>query len=210
MGGFLSNPLVAGAVLTGLWMVGVTTLSSTLLLYGLQAVALGALAVEMGLHHHEPALAVVGCAIVLLKGVAAPLYLAYVVRRIGCRWDEGLILAPPLLLLLTVAALAGLFLMRPFDAELSTNALPALALLMLGMIVMVSRRMAISQIVGFLVLENGIFLFTILQSHAMPLVVELGVLLDVLVGTMLAGLLVFRIRASLEHIDVTELRQLRG
>ena len=75
---------------------------------------------------------------------------------------------------------------------------------------MVSRRLALSQILGFLVMENGMFLFTVAQPHAMPLVVELGVLLDALVATMLAGLLIFKIRDSFEHIDVAELKRLRG
>ena len=77
------------------------------------------------------------------------------------------------------------------------------------MILMISRRMAISQIVGFLVLENGIFYYTIAQPRAMPLLVELGVLLDVLAATMLAGLLAYRINDRFEHIDVTALDSLR-
>jgi Hydrogenase 4 membrane component (E) len=78
------------------------------------------------------------------------------------------------------------------------------------MVLMVSRRLAVSQILGFLVLENGLFFYTIAQPHSMPLVVELGVLMDVLAGTMLAGVLAFRISDSFDHIDVTELTQLRG
>jgi hydrogenase-4 component E len=59
------------------------------------------------------------------------------------------------------------------------------------------------------VLENGIFLYALTQTHGMPLMVEMGVLLDVLVGVMLAGLVIFRLNRSFEHIDVTQLRGLR-
>lgn len=204
------EPAVAGAILLGLWMVGVTSLTSNLALYGMQTVALGVLATTIGVHKHEMALVVVGLAVVVLKGIAAPAYLARVVRRVGTRWDGGMMLAPPILLFLTVAAFAGLLLMRPLYADLTGNALPALGLLVVGMIVMVSRRLAVSQILGFLVLENGIFLYTVSQPHAMPLVVELGVLLDVVVGTLLSGLLVFRIQERFDHTDVGELRQLKG
>lgn len=207
---FAFEPVAGCTVLLGLWMVGLTQLPSKLTLYGLQTVALGMLAVWIGYRHGEPELVVAGSAVALLKGIAVPVYLGRAVRRIGCQRDEGLLLAPPLLLFLTLGALGALVLLRPFDAEISLSALPAVGLLLIGMVLMVSRRLAVSQILGFLVLENGIFFYTIAQPHSMPLVIELGVLLDILVGTMLAGLLAFRIRDSFEHIDVTELKQLRG
>jgi hydrogenase-4 component E len=207
---FAFEPVAGCTVLLGLWMVGLTQLPSKLLLYGLQTVALGMLAIWIGHQHGEPALVVAGAAVALLKGIAVPVYLHKAVRRLGCHRDEGLLLAPPLLLFLTLSALGALVLLRPFDQEISLSALPAVGLLLIGMVLMVSRRLAVSQILGFLVLENGIFFYTISQPHSMPLVVELGVLLDILVGTMLAGLLAFRIRDSFEHIDVTELKQLRG
>jgi hydrogenase-4 component E len=207
---FAFEPIAGGAVLLGLWMVGLTHLRSKLTLYGLQTLTLGLLAAWIGQQHHEPALLTAGIAVTALKGIAVPVYLGKVIRRIGCRRDEGLVLAPPLLLFVTSGALGALLLLRPFDAELSLSAQPAVSLIMIGMVLMVSRRLAVSQILGFLVLENGIFFYTISQPHSMPLVVELGVLLDVLAGTMLAGLLAFRIRDSFEHIDVTELKQLRG
>lgn len=204
------EPVAGCVVLLGLWLVGLTHLRSKLVLYGMQTLALGLLAVWIGVRHGEPALFVAGLAIAAVKGVAIPIYLGNVMRRIGCRRDEGVLLGPPLLLLLTMAALGALLLLRPYGAEVPVSALPAVGLIIIGMVLMVSRRLAVSQILGFLVLENGIFFYTVAQPHSMPLIVELGVLLDVLVGTMLAGLLVFRISDSFDHIDVTELRQLRG
>ena len=74
---------------------------------------------------------------------------------------------------------------------------------------MLTRRLAISQILGFLVIENGIFTFALTQTHGMPMFVEMGVMLDVLAGVMIAGLLTFRIQKSFEHIDVAQLTDLR-
>jgi len=202
--------IAASVVLLGLWMVGLTHLRSKLTIYGLQTVTLGGLAIWIGIHHREGALIAAGAAIALLKGIAVPVYLGGVVRKIGCRRDEGLLLAPPILMFLTLAALAALVMVRPYDEEFSLSALPAVGLLLIGMVLMVSRRLAVSQILGFLVLENGIFFYTIAQPHSMPLVVEMGVLMDILVGTMLAGILVFRISDSFEHIDVTKMKSLRG
>jgi hydrogenase-4 component E len=74
---------------------------------------------------------------------------------------------------------------------------------------MLTRRLAISQIVGFLVLENGIFLYALTQTFGMPLMVEMGVVFDVLVGVMVAGLVIFRLDRSFEHVDVTKLTGLK-
>ncbi len=207
---FEFGPVAACTVLLGLWMTGLTQLPSKLMLYALQTVTLGLLAIWVGKQHGEPALVAAGTAVALLKGVAVPVYLNRVVRRLGCRRDEGLLLAPPLLLFATAGALGALMLLHPFSRQIAPSALPTIGMLFIGMVLMVSRRLAVSQIIGFLVLENGIFFYTIAQPHSMPPVVELGVLMDILAGTMLAGLLTFRIRDSFEHIDVTELKQLRG
>jgi hydrogenase-4 component E len=85
----------------------------------------------------------------------------------------------------------------------------ALCLLLVGMLLMLTRRLAISQVIGFLVLENGIFLYALTQTQGIPLMVEMGILLDVLVGVMIAGVVIFRLNRSFEHIDVTQLRGLK-
>jgi hydrogenase-4 component E len=197
-------------VVLALCMVGLTQFRSNVLLYSAQSAVLGALTTVVGSERSEPLLALVGCAILLLKGAVVPLYLAYAARKIGCRRDVGQIIAPPLQIFLALAGLSILALGHPFHNELPASALPALSILLLGMLIMMTRRLAVSQIVGFLVIENGIFLFTISQPHSMPLVVEIGVLMDVLAGTMLAGLLAFHINRTFEHIDVSELKDLRG
>ena len=66
-----------------------------------------------------------------------------------------------------------------------------------------------SQIIGFLTMENGIFIFALTQTAGMPMLVEMGILLDVLVGVMITGLLLFGIKKSFEHIDVTQMTELK-
>ena len=204
------EPIAAGVLILALAGLGVTRLSSSFLLYGVQTVALGILATWMGFRHHEPLLIAVGSVVAVLKGIGIPLYLEGAARRIECQRDPGTIIAPPLQLFVAVGALALLVLARPFDDELRLGAIPAVGLLLLGMLLMITRRQAISQIVGFLTLENGIFLYATTQPHSMPFIVEIGALMDVLAGAMLAGLLTFKINRSFEHIDVTRLRALRG
>lgn len=204
------DPLAGTVVLLALCSIGLTALRSTIVSYGLQTLVLGVLAIRIGAVHGEPLLVLVGLAVALLKGLAVPLYLRTVAARIGCRRDEGLVVAPPLLMFGTLTVAAFFALTGSTGDWIPPDVLPGLLLLVIGMLLMMTRRMAVSQIIGFLVLENGAFLYAIGQPHSMPVVIELGVLMDVLAGTMLSGLLVFRMNDTFEHADVTELKELRG
>ncbi len=86
----------------------------------------------------------------------------------------------------------------------------AVALVLTGAFLMVSRKKALMQVVGLLVLENGIFLAALTTTFGMPLVIEIGIFFDLLMGVFLMGLFVFRIRDTFEHLDVSKLRKLRG
>jgi hydrogenase-4 component E len=86
----------------------------------------------------------------------------------------------------------------------------AIALLLAGAFLMVSRKKALMQVMGLLVLENGILLAALTTTFGMPLVIEIGIFFDLLMGVFLMGLFVFRIRDTFEHLDVSKLRRLRG
>ncbi len=85
----------------------------------------------------------------------------------------------------------------------------ALAVVFVGLFIIVSRRSALTQIVGFLVMENGIALLAVLATYGVPLIVELGVFLDVLLGFLVMQVFVYRIRETFATIDVDQLRKLR-
>jgi hydrogenase-4 component E len=86
----------------------------------------------------------------------------------------------------------------------------AIALFLIGFFTIINRRKALAQVLALLSLENGLFLAAISLTYGMPLVVEIGVLFDVLVAVMVLGILVYRIRESFESMDVSRLRSLRG
>jgi len=91
------------------------------------------------------------------------------------------------------------------------EALPAaISLMLIGLFMMMNRKLAIMQIVGLVVMENGIFLAGIGTTNGMPLVIEFGIFLDILVGVLIMGVLVFRINRSFDTIDTKNLRNLRG
>ena len=86
----------------------------------------------------------------------------------------------------------------------------ATAIVLTGGFLMVSRRKALMQVIGLLVLENGIFLAALTTTFGMPLVIEMGIFFDLLMCVLLMGVFVFRIRETFEHVDVSRLRRLRG
>ena len=81
----------------------------------------------------------------------------------------------------------------------------ALSTLLTGLLIMVSRVKAVTQVVGYLVLENGIYLFGLMLLRRTPLLVELGILLDVFVGVFIMAIVVCRIREEFDHMDTHRL-----
>jgi len=84
----------------------------------------------------------------------------------------------------------------------------SLATLMIGFIVLTTRRKALTQVVGYLILENGIYLFGLTQTESVPFLIELGVLLDVFVGVFIMGIVVFHINREFDSLDATRLTEL--
>jgi len=88
------------------------------------------------------------------------------------------------------------------DAPMSDLVLPAaISTVFIGMLILVSRVKAITQVVGFLVIENGVFVFGLLLLEQTPLLVELGILLDLFVGVFIMGIVVYQIRREFDHMD---------
>jgi len=120
---------------------------------------------------------------------------------------------PMSVLLAAILTLVAYAVAQPIVAlsDLPTRAsIPmALAVVFVGFFIVVSRRSALTQIVGFLVMENGIALIAVLATFGVPLIVELGVFLDVLLGFLVMQVFVYRIRETFATIDVDQLRKLR-
>lgn len=204
--------LTAGAALLAVWMCGVTSVSSLLGKLALQTALLAVITMLIGVRLHAEHYLWLAVIVLLVKAIGIPFYLSHVAERLQIRRDTGIVLNPMMALLVGCGILtAGYFLAPSIAAPLghAGAAGMALALLLIGMLLMITRRLALSQIIGFLVLENGIFLYGLTQTHGMPLLVEMGVVFDMLVGVMVAGLVIFRLNRSFEHIDVTQLRGLR-
>lgn len=85
----------------------------------------------------------------------------------------------------------------------------SIALFFIGLFVMVSRRMALNQVVGLLIIENGLFLFTTVLTHGVSLIIEIGIFADILVGVIISAILLFRISQTFDTLDIGSLERLR-
>jgi hydrogenase-4 component E len=115
-------------------------------------------------------------------------------------------------LLLGVLALGAAFAVAQRLPAVAGNDLlipMALASVMIGLVVLITRAKAISQVVGYLILENGVFLFGLTQTSRVPFLIEIGVLLDVFVGAFIMGIVVFHINREFDSISSAQLTELR-
>jgi len=205
--------LAACAAVAGVWMCGVISLRSMLWGLAVQTALLGLLVLAHGREVHAAHYTLLAGVVITVKAAVIPLFLGWIAGRIEVLRDRGTGLHPSLALFVGCAALAAGYFLAPWvKGTLSRDsgaAGMALALVLIGMLLMLTRRLAISQVMGFLVLENGIFLYALTQTSGMPLIVEMGVVFDVLVGVMVCGLVIFRLNRSFEHVDVTKLTGLK-
>lgn len=149
-----------------------------------------------------------------LKGFVFPALLNRAMRETQVRRDiEPLVGYVYSLLIgvgvLVVCAVWGARLPLPWPAP-SLLLVPAgLFTAWTGLFLIMARRKAITQVLGFIVLENGVFILGLLLADAMPLLVELGVLLDVFVAVFVMGIMIFHINREFDHINVDQLSALR-
>ena len=158
---------------------------------------------------------VIALAAAAVKGAVVPamLFRALAAARIRRAIEPFIGLVPSMLA--CAAATAGALL---FAAKLplapghgGTLVVPAsLATLFSGFLVLTTRRKAITQVVGYIVLENGVFIFGMLLLDAMPFMVEIGVLLDVFVAVFVMGIVVDHIRNEFSSLDTEQLSALKG
>jgi hydrogenase-4 component E len=86
----------------------------------------------------------------------------------------------------------------------------SISVVLIGLFFMISRKKALGQIIGFVVIENGTFLAALLLTSGMPMIVEFGIFFDLLTAVLIMGIFTFRINENFEHIDINRLRNLRG
>ena len=198
-------------VLTDFAVLGTTRLSMCIRALAVQGLLLGALplllAPSLSLH-----VWVLAFGTVAVKGIALPWFLRWAIREASVRREVEPMVGFIASLLLGAAAVGLAFAIAarlPLPALRTELLVPvSLATLIIGFIVLTTRRKAITQVVGYLMLENGIYLFGLTQTESVPFLLEVGVLLDIFVGVFIMGIVVFHINREFDSIDSTRLTEL--
>ena len=149
-----------------------------------------------------------------LKVVILPRSLHWIIRRLKVYWDtEPMLNIAGTMLVGLVVVVFAFGLAQPIAALANTALRSALgiavAVILLAFITMISRRKAISQVVGFLSMENGLFFGAMSATYGMPMVVELGFALDFLVAMLVLGVFFFQIREQFDSLDLHHLESLK-
>jgi len=150
----------------------------------------------------------------ILKVLFIPYLMRYLVKRLNFKHKVSTITHPFLLLLSAVVLVLFCYYLTTSITSKSFSFLSnvtsvAMAVTLLGMLLLVTHRKAISHVVGFMSMENGIFFAALVAAHGMPMVVELGIAFDVLVAAVLFGVFFFHLRSSIDSLDVDNLNLLR-
>jgi hydrogenase-4 component E len=150
----------------------------------------------------------------ILKVVALPLILHRLIRQLNVKWDiETLINIPTMMLVGIVLVIFSFNLALPisqFSQSIARGTLGiALACVLMSFLMMITRSKAVPQVIGFLSMENGLFFAATSATYGMPMVVELGIALDVLVGMVILGVFLFQIREQFDSLDIHHLEKLR-
>jgi len=150
----------------------------------------------------------------VLKVIVLPWILHRLIDRLNIRWDvETLINIPTIMLVGIVLVILSFNLALPISelagtVNRSTLGI-AMAAVLLAMLMMITRRKAVPQVIGFLAMENGLFFAATSATYGMPMVVELGIALDVLVGVFIFGIFFFHIRDQFESLDLHLMESLK-
>ena len=179
-----------------------------------QSATLAAVVAVIGYFAGDPRLYGIAAVLLLLRGVAMPALLRRMDARFGpAHESQPYVNAGASVLVAGILVLVAYGVTRPLVA-ISTlptrGAMPlAMGLVFVSLFIVVSRKKAITQIVGFLMLENGVALLAVLGAYGVPLIVEFGVFLDAIMGFLVMQVFVYHIHETFESIDVDELNRLK-
>ena len=201
-------------LLSGFFTVMLRRFQNVLTCYQLQSLALAIATAVMGAKLDETHLYTVAGISFLLKVVIIPIWVWSFLEKLPAKMESKTVFGPAG----SLFAAGGLLL---FSHIASETALPpgsdkiddltiTLTLLLVPLILLVTRRLAVTQMMGILFMENAVTAAGILLTDGMPIVIELGIFLDILIGILVMGILVFRIQSAFDTIDTEEMKTLQG
>ncbi len=210
----LINFLAAVLLMLSFAMLSQRRILSLIHLYTLQGVALVSANLILGFVTRDAHLYVSAGLTLVLKVGLIPWILYRLVRRLNVRADvEPLINIPTTLLIGIVLVIIAFNVASPIS-QLATSVARgtlgiALACVLLSFMAMITRAKAVPQVIGFLSMENGLFFAAAAATNGMPMIVELGIGLDVLIGILILGVFMFQIREQFDSLDIHHLERLK-
>lgn len=210
----LINLCAAFMLLLGFAMLTQRRILSLINLFMMQGLALFAstmiVALSTGQHHLYGSAALT----LLLKVIALPWILHRLIRRLSVKWDVETIINIPTTMLVGIALVVVAFNVASPISELSGTIMRAtigiaLACVLLSFLMMITRSKAVPQVIGFLAMENGLFFAATSATYGMPMVVELGIALDVMVGMVIFGVFFFQIRQQFDSLDIRHMERIK-
>ncbi len=212
--GQLINLLAALLLLLAFAMLSQPRILSLVNLFAMQGLVLAVstciVAYSTGLEH----LYYSGLLTLVLKVLVVPWLLHRLIRRLNVKWDIEPLLNIPTTMLVGLAVVVFAFNLAQPISEMAQGVTRstlgiAMACVLLSFLMMITRRKAVPQVIGFLAMENGLFFAATSASFGMPMVVELGIALDVLVGVFIFGVFFFQIRETFDSLDLQHMEKLK-
>jgi hydrogenase-4 component E len=206
--------IAVGILLTAVAMNAIRRLESCVRVYLLNSLLLSLLIAIVAFTVGEPHLYAASVTTFLSKGVAIPLFLRNIVRRMKVTHDVEPYISNPMSLTVSGVLVAVVYTSLSqgiFVTGFSRNVLQiSIAVILIGLFIMISRRKAITQVIGLLFMENGLFLAGFALTYGMPVIIELGILFDMLMGVIILGIFAVQIKRVFVSSDLDKLTTLRG
>ncbi len=212
--GQVINVFAAALLMLAFAMISQRRILTLIHLFILQGVTLVAATAVVGFVTHQPHLYLSAGITLLVKVILIPVLLHRVIDRLNVRWDVETLINIPTTMLVGILLVIFAFNLAPPIAHLSSSIARgtlgiALACVLLSLLMMITRSKAVPQVIGFLSMENGLFFAATSATYGMPMVVELGIALDVLVGVLILGVFMFQIREQFDILDIRHLEMLK-
>ena len=149
-----------------------------------------------------------------LKAIILPWIMHRLIIRLNIKWDVETLINIPTTMLVGIALVVISFNLALPVTQLAGTITRgtlgiAIAMVLLSFLMMITRRKAVPQVIGFLAMENGLFFAATSTTYGMPMVVELGIALDVLVGMLILGIFFFQVREAFDSLDLKHMEKLR-
>ena len=208
------NLLGALLLILAFGMISQRRILSLIHLYTLQGATLVLATAVVGYVTAQPHLYVSAGVTLALKVLLIPWMLHRVIDRLQVRWDVETLINIPTTMLIGIGVVIFSFNLALPISQLSNKLASgtlgiALACVLLSFLMMITRAKAVPQVIGFLAMENGLFFAATSATYGMPMVVELGIALDVLIGVLILGVFMFQIREQFDSLDIRHLETLK-